>query len=648
MRETPKAVSPKSPSIIKQALTVNRKPFPWGKAFCAGLAASLPVFIGLLFANLEYGLIAGMGGFTYLYVFNIPFAQRAKKLFFVVLGMTLVSALGTLAAPYPLAVAILMGIIGAATIFIFGALKIIGPSAIFFVLVFAMTSGMPVHPELVLLRAGLVFLGGALSWVVAMIGWFSDPHGPETGVVKKVYSELASFLESVGTEKFNETRHKVMSDLKEAEETLAVGYIPWRNTDIFNRLVILNDHANTIFLYVLENFSKTNVKLPPELGVFIREIAHSLDLKNKNESVAKKILLPEKMDEAVLELFKKISDADAIMNEPTSKINQVIQISKPSLMSIFLGAFDKNSIVFINAVRFGIITTIANIIAYQFEFTRPFWIPLSCVAVMSGSTIVATYHRAIQRAFGTILGILMASLILMTHPTGLIIAVLILLLTFMTELFIVKNYGLAALFFTPNALLMAESTSHGSFTFTYFASARLIDIIIGIFIGLIGVFFIGRQSASSRLPHLITKTIRSQAQLLFILFSDQGTGYNARKSREIIKMRTNLNNLKTLYNTAAGEIPVNQKALEYYWPVIFSLEHLGYLLDNCSKNEYRPIFSDETLSQLLYVCETMAIAANRKQSPTIKNVPEMEGLSSIQNEIITLQKSLQIDGSVTF
>jgi uncharacterized membrane protein YccC len=648
MKETPKSGSPKTPSIIKQALTVNRRPFPWVKAFCAGLAASLPVMIGLLFGNLEYGLIAGMGGFTYLYVFNIPYAQRAKKLFFVVLGMTLASALGTLAAPYPLVVAILMGIIGAVSIFIFGALKIKGPSAIFFVLVFAMTTGMPVHPELVFFRAGLIFLGGALSWVLAMIGWFFDPHGPETGVVKKVYLELAAFIDSVGTEQFNETRHRVMSDLKEAEETLAVGYIPWSNTDLFNRLVILNNHANTIFLYVLENFSKTSVKLPSGLGAFIREIANSLDLKNKSESVSKKILLPEEMKESVLQLFAKITDADAIMNEPISKINQVIQISKPPLSTIFLGAFDKNSIVFINAVRFGIFTIIAAIIAYEFEFTRPFWVPLSCVAVMSGFSIVATYHRAIQRAFGTILGILIASLILMTHPTGFIIAVLILLLTFITELFIVKNYGLAALFFTPNALLMAESTSHGSFTFTYFASARLIDIFTGITIGLIGVFFVGRRSASSRIPHLITKTIRSQAQLLLILFSDQGTGFNARRSSEIMKMRTNVNNLKTLYDTASGEIPVNKKALEYYWPVIFSIEHLGYLLENCSKNEYRPILPDKILSQLLYVCETMANAANRKLSPSIKNVPEIEEFPSIQNEIITLQKSLQIDGRVPY
>ncbi|HEY2421790.1 MAG TPA: FUSC family protein [Neobacillus sp.] len=647
MREIAKSASPKSSSIIKQALTVNRKPFPWIKAFCAGLAAALPVLIGLILGYPEYGLIAGMGGFTYLYVFNIPYAQRAKKLFFVVLGTTLISALGTLAAPYPLAVAILMGIIGATVIFIFGALKIIGPSAIFFVLVFAMTTGMPVHPELAPLRAGLVFLGGALSWVIAMIGWFFDPHGPETGVVKRVYLELATFLDSIGTEKFNETRYRVMSVLKEAEETLAAGYIPWRQTDLFKRLYVLNGHANMIFLYILENFSEKSSKIPSEVGESVRYLANSLDQKNKSESVVKKILQPKEINETIVQLFTKIYDADAIMHEPTSKINQVLQFSKPSLKTILLGVFDKNSIVFITSVRFGVVTIIAAIIAYQFELTRSYWVPLSCVAVLSGSTIVTTYHRAIQRGFGTILGILIASLILATHPSGYIIVFLILLLTFITELFIVKNYGLAALFFTPNALLMAESTSHGSFSFSYFASARLIDVLIGIVIALLGVWIVGRYSASSRLPHLITKTIRSQAQFLFVLFSDQGIGFNATKSKERMKMRTNLFNLKTLHDTAAGELPVNQQALEYYWPVIFSIEQLGYLLENASKTTRRPILSNDSLAQLLYVCETMANAANRKQSPSIKKVPEIKEFPNIQNEIITMQKFLQMNERVS-
>jgi hypothetical protein len=83
--------------------------------------------------------------------------------------------------------------------------------------------------------------------------------------------------------------------------------------------------------------------------------------------------------------------------------------------------------------------------------------------------------------------------------------------------------------------------------------------------------------------------------------------------------------------------------LNYYWPVIFSVERLGYLLENCSKVEKRPILSELKLAQMLYVCETMAIAAGRKQSPSFKNVPEIESFPSIQNEITHLQKSLHMN-----
>lgn len=631
----------KSPSMIKQALSVNKKPFPWLKAFSAGIAASLPILIGLLLDQLEYGLIAGMGGFTYLYVFNIPYAQRAKKIFIIVLALSLLTALGTLVAPYPLAIAILMGVIGAVAIFIFGALRIAGPSAIFLVLVFAMTTGMPVDPGSAPLRAGLVFLGGSLSWIIAMVGYFFHPHGPETGVMRRALIELSAFIDSVGTERFNESRHRVMSVLNEADETLASGYISWRQTDLFKRLYVLNTSAHSIFTYILENFSEHDTKLPPELGQSLRKTALSLDGKSKIKIVAGEILQPDEMDDRIAYLFKLIYDADAIMNEPTSKINKVVEFSKPSIKTVLGGAFDKNSIIFIAAFRFGIITIIAAIIAFQFGFVRSYWVPLSCVAVMSGFSIVATFHRAIQRGIGTLLGILIASIILSLHPDGYIIALFVLLLTFITELFIVKNYGLAALFFTPNALLMAESTSLGDFDFTYFASARILDVLIGSIIGLMGVWLVGRRSASSRLPHLVAKTIRSQAQFLLILFSDQGKGFNARESRELKKMKTNINNLKTLYNTALGEIPADRKALDYYWTVVFSIEQLGYLLENCAKSDSRPLLYEDTLSQLLYVCETTAIAAGLQRSPSIRKVPEIESFPTIQKELINLQKTLQ-------
>jgi hypothetical protein len=53
--------------------------------------------------------------------------------------------------------------------------------------------------------------------------------------------------------------------------------------------------------------------------------------------------------------------------------------------------------------------------------------------------------------------------------------------------------------------------------------------------------------------------------------------------------------------------------------------------------------SEEKLSQMLYVCETMANVTRRRQSPSINKDPEIEAFPNIQNEMIHLQKSLQIN-----
>lgn len=174
---------------------IKKTPFPWERAICAGICSAVPVLIGLLFGNFQYGLIAGIGGFSYLYVWNEPYPQRAKKIFFVALGLAVSNGLGILTAPSPVAFSVILGLIGAVCTFIFGALKIPGPASIFFVIVFAMTSASHADPTLAPLRAGLVFLGGTFAWMVAMAGWFFNPHAPEIKSVKRIYSELAALVD---------------------------------------------------------------------------------------------------------------------------------------------------------------------------------------------------------------------------------------------------------------------------------------------------------------------------------------------------------------------------------------------------------------------------------------------------------------------
>ena len=304
-------------------------------------------------------------------------------------------------------------------------------------------------------------------------------------------------------------------------------------------------------------------------------------------------------------------------------------------------ACDKDSIVFINAVRYGIVLSISAMIAFNFPFTRPYWIPLSCAAVMSGSTIMSTFHRAIQRSCGTIIGLMIAIIIFKLQLQGVMIVITNMCLTALTELFIVKNYAVAAVFITPNALLIAE-TSTQIHNVSYFATARITDIVIGSMIGLIGTYLIGHRSASSRLPDLMVKLIRSHARVLVRLASNQKENNSDSTKWIKEKMQINLMNFKMAYNTALGEIPNNEKMLEMMWPAVFSLEHISYLLDHCCRAKGYLSLSDENLAQLLLVFETMATAIEQKQVVQSKKIPIINEIPKICEEINILQEALSI------
>lgn len=166
-------------------------------------------------------------------------------------------------------------------------------------------------------------------------------------------------------------------------------------------------------------------------------------------------------------------------------------------------------------------------------------------------------------------------------------------------------------------------------------------------IGLLGSLLIGSRSASSLLNHLMAKTIRSQGQFLLVAFSGHDNELAIDESSERNKMQTNMVNLLTVYNAALGEIFKNKARLESLWPVIFSIEQLGYYLNASLKFSDRSVLSERELAQLLYVFETMAIAADKGRPLTNKEVPEIEGYSKIRHEILDLQKALRFSGEAT-
>lgn len=623
---------------LKQLFKIKKAPLPWTKALGAAICAGFPILIGILTEEISLGLIGEAGSFSYLYVFNEPYAYRAKKMFFIAMGMSLSFALGTLTAPYPWLVILAVGMVGAIATFLLGLLKILGPAAVFFVLSFLLAAGMPVNPSEALTRAGIVFISGILAWIVSMIGYFFNPHGPEIKALKEVYLDLAKFSQAIGSEDTNNVRHATVIALRKLDEILLAGYIPWKDSSTFNRFFLLNEQANKLFLEMVELSSKGISKLPNEFNIMITELSHGIELRNKKS--IKLTIPPGKVFPIYDNLLNIIYETKTIINSPLPRIYNKVKPLKPSLRMKFIQALDMDSIVFINALKYGIVLSISAIVALYLPFDKPYWIPLSCAAAMSGSTIMSTFHRTIQRSFGTLIGTIIAAIILVLRPEGAILLMITMSLTALIELCIVKNYALAAIFITPNALLLAQIGS-GITDPSYFVSARIIDTLVGTFIGLIGTCILSRRSASSRLPNLMMELIHSQSQLLVRLTSNKIT-QNTKATKAIKeKMQMNLMNFKLAYSTALEESS-NQKNLEILWPAIFSIEHISYLLDKYCTNKGYLNLSDEDLSKLLLSLEAMVVSIHENQLVKPKRVPILNEIPIICGEINQLQEALNI------
>lgn len=119
---------------------------------------------------------------------------------------------------------------------------------------------------------------------------------------------------------------------------------------------------------------------------------------------------------------------------------------------------------------------------------KPYWVPVSCLAVIQGINLRAVWNRQAQRIIGTIIGVGVTWVLLpyLSHPWA--IAVAVTALTFCVETAIVRQYGFAAIFVTPLTILLAEASIHGSAGGSGLIAARFADTMIGSFLGLVGGF----------------------------------------------------------------------------------------------------------------------------------------------------------------
>lgn len=610
---------------------------PWRKAIGAAVATGIVMTLGLIWGHLVWGVWAFMGAFTSIYVTPIPYPQRARRLLGVAIGLALAFAAGSLTSGSWWLLAVALGLVGAISTFLAGVFKLPPPGGFMFVLIACIAAALPVDPKATSLRVTFVLLGGAIAWLVGMVGWPIHPHRPETLALASAYRSIAHYLKNIGTPQNVATQHAAALALEAAEDSVLQGNHQFQKRSQSYRLLQLSHQAQELFRAGVALSSEVTEPLDSHWAQIVNTFADRI----QHFTTTKPLPPIEESKESspVWSRFHRtvIRTRDVLEERPHS-VEETSLLELPGVWSKIRQGLNHQSIILPSVWRIGVALTVATLISRAIGNAHPYWVPLTVAAVLQGTSAAVMAQRSVQRAVGTTLGLLVVGLILLWHPTPTVTLALMMILQFLMLILIVRNYGISVVFITALALVIITAEIHPPVM--PLLLARFLDTVIGVAIGVLAAVFLWGRAASMRVPPAIAATLRQESILLeTLLRRDPKPIATARR-----RLGTQLLNLRTVYDTGLNEMP-RPAHVELLWPAVVFTQRIGYLLMAACNHQTSP-GAHQDVAQWKRVFAALATQAEQEdQGPDWPQIPDTPPFNGVRQEVQALFEALDPIGS---
>lgn len=584
-------------------------PTPWRRLGGTGLTTTVTMVIGLALGHLEWGIWGFMGGFTSLYVQNQPFRSRGMTLALVGLGMASAMALGALSAIW-WEMALVLGFVSAASTYLCGAFDVPLPAGFMFVLVACISAALPQHPPGILMVRVLCVLGGAaLAWLVGMSDWLWDRRGPAEHPLHLAFDALGQYMAAIGT------AHAAGREYQ-AATAVATAHRAVLNTACGSRMQALAVQTEKLLRAII---ALSSIDTPPA-----PEWAETLKILGTHVKtpVEKPRPMPDAPPGPQWQRFREVLRDTWDVAQSERPFTTPPQLYRASIHDRLKRALDADSLIFPAFVRIGIAVLLSVVVAHFLGVVHPFWIPLTCAAVLQGVSTVVITQRTIQRALGTVIGLLLTGLVLALHPSAPGVAVAVIVLQLLMLAFIAKNYGISVVFITTMALTIIYAGTHAPVW--PMVLARFGDTLLGGAIGLAAAYALWGKASSARLPSAMARVVRRSGRLLEALL--RGASY-----RTIHHLRAQsldaLLTVRHLYETSLGELPETPHATAE----MLAIERLGYLVVAvCSTiHTADPALAD----QLQPIWAAMEGRLDGSSDEPVHHIPSMPRYPAIEHQL---------------
>ncbi|MGY1730540.1 FUSC family protein [Geodermatophilus sp. SYSU D01045] len=415
--------------------------------------------------------------------------------------------------------------------------------------------------------AEVAFFAAGAAWatLATLVQAATEPSDPDRSAVAAVFTRIAGLLTAVGTEGTDDARRELTTALNAAYDrvirtrSLAAG----RNRQLSELAGVLNAAAPLVEAAVAA--ARAGVHADPHDVTAVHALAAAVS--GSRELPAER---PPALDDgpAVRRAVRHgVRLAWAVVGDPEERAGAAVTPPRPpwrdrlrDLADRTLGSTDTREF----ALRLTLCMTIAEVARQLLPIERPYWVLLT-VAIVLKPDYGSVFTRAVQRGAGTLLGVLIGSLLLSVLPRDGWVVVAMAVAAGLLPWARGANFGLFSVFQTPVIILLLDLAVPGG---PELVGARLVDTLIGCAIVLVAGYLLWPQTWRAPLEDALRAAALALDAFVGAAFGEDPVA-RRRARRATYRALTELHT--QLQRRLAEPPPISTRAAAW-WPVIVQLE----------------------------------------------------------------------------
>ncbi|MFD4568042.1 FUSC family protein [Streptomyces sp. NPDC058467] len=567
-REFPIGLTP--PDWLVRNLQPQRASVNWAAVARAAVALALPLAIGLAAGQPAYGALGSMGALSGVIsdtadAYRMRILNIAVPQLFGAVGVTigaLALGRGWLTVAAVTAVALVSGMIST-----IGAVASV--SGLLLLLNCSIGTGLPL-PGQWWLAPLLMSGGGLLVLALALLAWPLRSGVPERAAVASTYRTVADLLAASGTDAYDDLRFTVTESLNQSYDLVLArrAFHHGRSPDLVRLLAQLN--ALTPVVEAAPAAHHYGEPMAAAIPAAVRRLADAVETGYTGPTG---LHLPTPVNETARAVDHALRHAaDVVTDQAPDPHILDDRLGRPAGLRVRAARAARNVALSAASWRYGLRLALciglAQVLVSTLPVPRSYWVTLTITFVMKPD-FGSVFSRALLRALGTVVGLVVAAAVLTVVPPGWWDVPVLLLLGPLIPAFTPRGYGYQTAAITPVILLLSDVLNNQG---TGLLVPRLVDSLIGCAIALVAGYLLWPESWHSRVGDRLADTVADTAGYVELAFADGADP--AARARRRRRLYRDLSAIRTEFQRALTEPPHTGRRAAAWWPLVVAAERI--------------------------------------------------------------------------